>query len=348
LAISSENTQCVTAFRHQAVADRQVDELIGIIKGVLADNVVTQDEVEFLLAWMEANRKVAMLWPAKVLYPRLAAALSGGAMQSSDAAEILSLLRNTIGSAIIPDRNEPSAQTSTRLPLSSDSPVTFQGKYFCFTGTFQSGTRSWCQAQIEQRGGICLNGITKKLNYLVVGVTGNENWLHSTHGRKIEKAIAYQESGCELAILSEEHWYSQLQNGVSVIDTPEIFTAPVIVNEASIANDIIPIITGTGKFGIEVAGVFTHQEQIARSVISYGEEVANNGLPALLRRHPDGAISVEMSGNITGYLSKYIARDFHAALIAGDLNEYAVFECCARILKHNGLYQIWLDLPEDE
>lgn len=338
----------MTAFRHQAVADRQVDELIGIIKGVLADNVVTQGEVEFLLAWMEANRKVALLWPAKVLYPRLAAALSEGAMQSNDATEILILLRNTIGSAVIPDTHDPSAQPSTRLPVNNNSPVTFKGKYFCFTGTFQSGTRSWCQAQIEQRGGICLNGITKKLNYLVVGFTGNENWLHSTHGRKIEKAIAYQESGCELTILSEEHWYSHLHNVESAVSVSEGITVPTTVNTIAIANDIIPIITGEGKFGIEVAGVFTHQEQIARSVITYGEEFASDSLPALLRRHPDGAISVEMSGSITGYLSKYIARDFHAALVAGDLNEYSVFECCARILLHNGLYQIWLDLPEDE
>lgn len=338
----------MTAFRQQAVVERQVDELIGIIKGVLADDVVTQGEVEFLLAWMEANRKVALLWPAKAIYPRLAAALSAGAMQSSDAAEILNLLRSTVGSVTIPDKNFTSGQASTSLPLNSHFPVTFQGKYFCFTGTFQSGTRMWCQAQIEQRGGIYLNGITKKLNYLVVGVTGNENWLHSTHGRKIEKAIAYQETGCELAILSEEHWYSHLQNVESAVTAPDIITAPVTENAVSTANAIIPIITGDGKFGIEVAGVFTHQEQILQSVTTHGEHLASNGMPALLRRHPDGAISVEMSGNITGYLSKYIAREFHAALTAGDLDAYTVFECCARILMHNGLYQIWLDLPEDE
>jgi len=269
-------------------------------------------------------------------------------MQSNDATEILSLLRNTVGSAVIPDTHDPSAQPSTRLPVNNNSPVTFKGKYFCFTGTFQSGTRSWCQAQIEQRGGICLSGITKKLNYLVVGVTGNENWLHSTHGRKIEKAIAYQESGCELAILSEEHWYSHLHYVESAAIVSEAITAPATINTITIANDIVPIITGDGKFGIEVAGVFTHQEQIARSVLTYGAQFANNSLPAILRRHPDGTISVEMSGSITGYLSKYIARDFLAALVTGDLNEYSVFECCARILIHNGLYQVWLDLPEDE
>ena len=288
-----------------------------------------------------------MLWPAKAIYPRLAATLSGSGLQSNDAAEILNLLRSTVCSATTPGKNTLPGQASTSLPFSSHSPVTFQGKYFCFTGTFQSGTRMWCQTQIEQRGGICLNGITKKLNYLVVGVTGNENWLHSTHGRKIEKAISYQESGCELAILSEEHWYSHLQNVASAVTAPDIIPTSATTKAISIANEIIPIITGEGKFGIEVAGVFTHQEQIALSVITHGANLASSDLPVLLRRHPDGAISVEISGNMTGYLSKYIACEFHAALTAGDLDEYTVFECCARILMHNDLYQIWLDLPEE-
>lgn len=40
----------ITAFRNEAVTDRQIDELIGIIKGVLADGMVSQGEVEFLLS----------------------------------------------------------------------------------------------------------------------------------------------------------------------------------------------------------------------------------------------------------------------------------------------------------
>lgn len=43
------------AYRSQAVANRQVDELIGIVKGVMADGMVHQGEAEFLLLWMRTN-----------------------------------------------------------------------------------------------------------------------------------------------------------------------------------------------------------------------------------------------------------------------------------------------------
>jgi hypothetical protein len=52
--------------------------------------------------------------------------------------------------------------------------------------------------------------VVQALDYLVIGDIGNENWAHSTHGRKIEKAIAYNFSGCRIAIVSEEHWLAHL------------------------------------------------------------------------------------------------------------------------------------------
>lgn len=48
-----------SAYRREAVAERQIDELIGIVKGVLADGMVHQGEVEFLLSWLNANRAAA-------------------------------------------------------------------------------------------------------------------------------------------------------------------------------------------------------------------------------------------------------------------------------------------------
>ena len=42
-------------FRHPEVAERQIDTLIGLCKGVVADGVVNQDEAEFLRDWLAAN-----------------------------------------------------------------------------------------------------------------------------------------------------------------------------------------------------------------------------------------------------------------------------------------------------
>lgn len=203
------NESLIRVYRHTAIADRQIDELIGIVKGVMADGMVTQGEVEFLLRWMETNRQAANLWPAKALYPRLAQAAAKGVMTLHEEGEMLDLLMKTVGGNTGPQTGF--ASNSAKLPLTEPAaPLSFEGRAFCFTGAFHSGTRDWCHSQVTSRGGRSMGNITKKLDYLVIGDIGNESWAHSTHGRKIEKAIEYNSAGCRIAIVSEEHWYSHL------------------------------------------------------------------------------------------------------------------------------------------
>lgn len=201
----------VAAYRADAVADRQIDELIGLVKGVLADGAICQGEVEYLYAWLNANRNAAQLWPASVLYPRIAAALADGHVDADEERELMELLSSTAGSNTAVLKGE--ASDSTALPLCSPAPqVTAAGRTFCFTGKFNSGTRQWCESRTVEFGGVPAKGITKKLNYLVIGEIGSRDWLHSTHGLKIKKAVEYRDAGVPLHIISEKHWYEHLGN----------------------------------------------------------------------------------------------------------------------------------------
>lgn len=205
----SPDDPIIGMFRSGAIGDRQVDELIGIVKGVMADGMVTQGEVEFLVNWMNTNRHAADQWPAKALYPRLAAVAARGSMSLAEEGELLDLLMKTVGGNTAPQFGLHSDSTS--LPLTDPAPrLEFAGRRFCFTGAFNAGTRAWCHEQVEQRGGAAAGTITMALDYLVIGDIGNANWLHSTHGRKIEKAIQYNEAGSAIAIVSEEHWFNHL------------------------------------------------------------------------------------------------------------------------------------------
>lgn len=195
--------------RSEAVAERQIDELIGLVKGVLADGAICQGEVEFLYGWMTENKGATNSWPASVLYPRIAAALADGYMDADEEKEIMELLLATVGGNTAPLYGQHS--NSTTLPLCKPAPpIDFVDKAFCFTGKFNSGTRIWCQNQVIDKGGACSSGITKKLNYLVIGEIGSRDWLHSTHGRKIQKAVEYRDSGVPLHIISEQHWFNQI------------------------------------------------------------------------------------------------------------------------------------------
>lgn len=197
-------------YRGQAVQGRQIDELIGLVKGVLADGVVCQQEVEFLLRWLESNRNATSEWPASVLYPRLAAAMEDGHLDAEEEADIMAMLLQTVGGPSVPGPEEGAAH-STSLPLSAPPPTILVPDHtFCFTGKFASGTRSWCESMVTERGGTALPGITRKLNFLVIGEIGSRDWLHSTHGTKIKKAVDYRDSGVPLHIISEQHWHQEL------------------------------------------------------------------------------------------------------------------------------------------
>ena len=59
-------------------------------------------------------------------------------------------------------------------------------------------------------GGICKADVVMSLDYLVIGMMGNEDWRHSSFGSKIEKAMKFNDGGCSIAIISEDAWANAL------------------------------------------------------------------------------------------------------------------------------------------
>jgi hypothetical protein len=48
--------------------------------------------------------------------------------------------------------------------------------------------------------------VTKRTDYLVIGTFGSRDWVHTSFGRKIEKAVSLRGSGSGIAIAVEDHW----------------------------------------------------------------------------------------------------------------------------------------------
>lgn len=196
------------AFNRPLRTGREIDELLGLCKGVLADGIVNHREAQFLAEWLRLNRETSDQWPANVLFQRIAAMLRDGIFDKEEEVELIDLLMETTGG----DASRLNAHSlSTGLPLSNPIPqVLISGKNLCLTGKFVFGTRDKCKAEIEKRGGMMIDGITTSLDYLVIGVIGSRDWVHSSFGRKIEKAVEYREKGHPLAIVAEEHFLKAL------------------------------------------------------------------------------------------------------------------------------------------
>lgn len=193
----------LTRFNRKDIDDRQIDTLIGMGKGLIADGQLNQAEAEFLLTWLVQSRRCSENPIILNLLGKVECFLEDGVLDEEESAELLDVLHKITGDAS--EFGELAKTTS--LPINHPVPeVWFPDKSFLFTGTCAFGTRKQCQEATERLGGISAKNVTKDLDYLVLGTYVTDSWAHETFGRKIEKAMAYREQGAPLVIIKEEHW----------------------------------------------------------------------------------------------------------------------------------------------
>jgi len=200
----SKNMKARTISRMQ---DRLIDELIGICRGVIADDVVDEREVIFLGQWIENHRHIAELWPVNVLYARITEMLLDGVLTTTEQRELLITLKELTGESST--FQEPNR--STLLPIDKPAPeIVYAGKSFCLTGRFVFASVIECEETIAEMGGAIDEAPNRDTDYLVIGELCNPDWVHTTFGRSIEKAVELRVQGCRIKILSEECWVNSL------------------------------------------------------------------------------------------------------------------------------------------
>lgn len=212
MKIDEHGQPIIRTFNASRLNDRMIDELIGLCRGVLFDGSVSELEANALLKWLDANREIADHWPANVLYKRIARMMTDEQLDQEEQRELLDILVEITG---MPKQEASVKSGSTALPLCVPLPkIIFPGKMFCFTGKFVSGTRKQVQAAAITRGGEVKDSPTNSTNYLVIGSIGSTDWIHSTHGRKIEKAVQLREEGRPIHIIAEEYWVECIENSL--------------------------------------------------------------------------------------------------------------------------------------
>lgn len=188
------------------IASRQIDELIGLARGLIADGIVNQMEVEFLQKWLVANGSVSDQPIIRTLYRRVGEVLDDGIVDESEMRELLDTLNRFSNG----DFELGETFKATTLPFCSPAPeLTFDGQIYCFTGTFNFGQRKHCEQAVVERGAH-VSALSKKTNVLVIGVYATDSWKHSSFGNKILNACELRDNGHPISIVSEEHWVTHL------------------------------------------------------------------------------------------------------------------------------------------
>ncbi|MDR0548720.1 MAG: BRCT domain-containing protein [Deltaproteobacteria bacterium] len=196
--------QPLPGFHQKNRESRSLDELIGVCKGVLADDQLVKEEALFLNNWFKANPEAAQVWPGKELLARLTTAFADGYLDQEELDDLKDLTRQMIGDAQS-GQPAPFNRSSSLMLEKLDEPIVFKDNLFCFTGAMAYGPRKVVQDLVLAQGGLVANSVLVKLNYLVVGYIASRDWKHTTHGNKILLAMDYKERlGKNIKIISEE------------------------------------------------------------------------------------------------------------------------------------------------
>jgi NAD-dependent DNA ligase len=194
-------------FGRARLDDRQINELIGLAHGLIADSELNDAEVEYLRKWLVANQDVSKNPVTGNLLRRIDVMLSDGVLDAIERKELFETLRKFSGG----DFELGEVLKATELPLDHPPPIVIcPGKMFCFTGTFAFGSRKACEAAIEERGGRC-GSLTQGTNFLVVGIYATGSWKHSSYGDKIERAVKMRDKGIPISIVGEAHWVDAIR-----------------------------------------------------------------------------------------------------------------------------------------
>ena len=207
--MDEQTRRAIEARVNASLATRAVEHLTGIIDGIMADGVLHDQEVLFLKGWLATNPQVAEVWPGSAIARAIRLVLEDGVISPQEREHLLDVLRQ-LSTCDFASAGSLSPEVSS-LPIDDAVTVRLANSAVCHTGTFLFGTRAAVERATSKAGGMPVDSISRRVDYVVIGTQVTASWKHTGFGTKIERAKALQEEGHEIEIISEQRWLVALQ-----------------------------------------------------------------------------------------------------------------------------------------
>lgn len=185
----------------QPTGKAEINELLGFLTGIASDGVLNDREVGALSSWLDRHNAIRETWPASVIIERLNNILEDGLISEEEREDLMQTLQRVTASDI--------ASSSVRYEVSTEAwedevdTVEISNNTFCLTGDFVSGDRNNLETVLRLKGADLSPNVNKHVNFLVIGTLASRDWLYTSHGRKIEKALLLKREGSEIKVITE-------------------------------------------------------------------------------------------------------------------------------------------------
>ena len=197
------------------ITSTSLQELQGILHGILADNLISDKEIHNLRYWMDNHDFLKGLYPYDEIDSLIMSILQDGIVTEEErdmAKAFFGEFIDTTSSLNIhrPDLDKLKSKYNIKGICAACPEISFEESTFCFTGVSNRAQRKDAKALLDLVGGTYSNNVTKNTDYLIVGAGGNPCWVFSCYGRKVETAVNMRKTGHKITILHENDLWDEL------------------------------------------------------------------------------------------------------------------------------------------
>ena len=167
--------------------------LMGLLRGVSADGIITVDEASLVSDWMKENGYLKTSSAYGALFRLLEDALEDGILDGEEQKALFEEMRKLLN---------PVAKITNAMEVANN--------VFCLSGDFEHGSKSEIEKDIERCGGVIAKSVTRKCSYVVIGSLGSERYKFGDYGTKVTKAMELQDKGFCIRVITESQLFEML------------------------------------------------------------------------------------------------------------------------------------------
>lgn len=195
--------------RYYEWATHAMQELHGVLHGLIADLAINEQELRGLQSWLESYEDMKGLWPITEVESLVAKILADGRIDESEHRLALHFFSEFVGDSPLKEKLAVARPTDFTIGgICALAPeIQFASRVFCFTGISSKGPRKLFADTVVDRGGSFIDNVRSELDYLVIGDNDNPCWAYSCYGRKVERVIEMRRSGHRALIVHERDFW---------------------------------------------------------------------------------------------------------------------------------------------